>query len=64
MRDRTKQREEMKDVEDRDIAKGMKLKNIDRNKGRYSISRKMNRKKERKKEKAQGGRVAGRHTKE
>jgi hypothetical protein len=35
MRDRTKQREEMEDVGDRYLAKGMKLKKIGRNKGRY-----------------------------
>jgi len=51
MRDRTKQREEMEDVGDRYLAKGMKLKKIDRKKGRYSISRKKNRKKGRKKRK-------------
>ncbi len=59
MRDRTKQREEMEDVGDRDLAKGIKLKKIDRNKGRYSEK---DEKKERKKKRESTGRKNGQKT--
>ncbi len=52
-----KEVEEMEDVGDRDLAKGIKLKKIDRNKGRYI--EKDEKKERNKNEKAQGRRVAG-----